>query len=986
MRLHPSVISHLQQWPEPADEVRSAGEIQRWVKNVAHSDMSALLETDNGQRLLAALFGNSPYLTTCAFGEPEFLGRIVSRDPGVSYREVLEETRGLTAIVKDGETFAFLSRRLRELRRKASMLLALADITGAWDIRKVVCAQTEFAEVVLDVAINNLLLMLSADGVVKLPDPHHPTRDSGLIVLALGKLGGRELNFSSDIDLIILYDPSKVKVLRDNSAGEIFSRLTLRLVELLETRTGDGYVFRTDLRLRPDPLSTPLAVSIGAAEAYYESVGQNWERAALIKARPIVGDIVAGKEFLQTLEPFIWRKTLDFAALQDIQSIKSQIDSQNKTINSLAGHNVKLGRGGIREIEFFAQTLQLIWGGRLREVRCSSTVDALRALSVQGRISDVVCNEMEDAYWFLRSVENRLQMVEDRQTHELPKSIASLSAFALFMGYRDSPNFLDAISGTLNSVAGHYSALFESSKRRGSPDRISGNLVFTGVDNDPDTISTLENMGFLRPSHVSHIVRRWHRGELRATRNNRAREILTQIMPQILVALARTSDPDSAFIKFDEFLGNLPSGVQLFSLFQASPELLEVVAEIMGTAPRLSGYLARSGYLLDALLQEGAGARAPEKQQLIESIDRELKFAKDFQDVIEVTRRWSGDVKFLTSVKQLRGTIDCLEGCRVLSGVADVLIDVTLKEVTKEFEKTYGILPAGELAVLGFGKLGGEVLTRGSDLDLVFVYHSQKNSMSNGNRAVSAPIYYARLCQRLITALSAQTGQGQLYEIDIRLRPMGSSGPLVSDIARLENYYESEAWTWELMALTRARVITGSPLFTHRIERVIKETLCRVHVSGALTAQVLAMRAKVWRERPPAGSWDIKYAKGGLFDLEFLVQYLQLRHSSRNPSILNSNTLGALEQLRKAGFLDLSALETLAASLEFFLGVQSIIRVCISGVFNEEEASNGFRDVLVRTSGAVDFRGLKEKLVISQNSTHEYFRRIIGDYSAISEA
>ena len=985
MRLHPSVISHLQQWPEPADAARSTGEIRRWLKEVARSDMTAPLRSNNGEGLLAAIFGNSPYLTTCAFGEPEFLGRIVSRGPGVSYREVLEETRGLTAKVRAGETFEFLARCLRELRRKASMLLALAEITGAWDTRKAVCAQSEFAELVLDVAIKSLLLMLSADGEISLADPRSPTRDSGLIVLALGKLGGRELNFSSDIDLMVLYDPSKVKVLQDNSAGEIFSRLTLRLVELLETRTGDGYVFRTDLRLRPDPLSTPLAVSTAAAETYYESVGQNWERAALIKARPIAGDIVSGNEFLQSLEPFIWRKTLDFAALQDIQSIKSQIDSQNKTIDSLAGHNVKLGRGGIREIEFFAQTLQLIWGGRLREVRCSSTVDALRALSVQGRISEVVCNEMEDAYWFLRSVENRLQMVEDRQTHVLPKSTASLSAFALFMGYRDPPIFFDAIEETLNSVAGHYSALFESSKRLAIPDRISGNLVFTGIDNDPDTISTLKDMGFSRPSHVSHIVRRWHRGELRATRNNRAREILTQIMPQILVAFATTSDPDSAFIRFDEFLANLPSGVQLFSLFQVSPELLEIVAEIMGTAPRLSGYLARSGYLLDALLQEGVGARAPEKQQLVESIERELKFTKDFQDVIEITRRWSGDVKFLTSVKQLRGTIDCLEGCRVLSSVADVLIDVTLKEVTKEFEKTYGVFPAAELAILGFGKLGGEVLTRGSDLDLVFVYHAKKNSISNGKRSVSAPIYYARLCQRLITALSAQTGQGQLYEIDIRLRPMGSSGPLVSDIVRFENYYESEAWTWELMALTRARVITGPPLFTQRVERVIKETLCRVHVSGALRAQVLAMRAKVWRERPPAGLWDIKYAKGGLFDLEFLVQYLQLRNSSRNPSILNSNTLGALKQLSRAGVLDLSALDTLKESLKFFLGVQSIMRVCISGIFNEEEASKGFCDVLVRASGAVDFRDLKEKLVVRQNSTYEHFRRIIGDYAEISE-
>ncbi|MBT06505.1 MAG: bifunctional [glutamate--ammonia ligase]-adenylyl-L-tyrosine phosphorylase/[glutamate--ammonia-ligase] adenylyltransferase [Rhodospirillaceae bacterium] len=984
MKFHPSVISHPQQWPEPSDEARAEEELRRWNRLFGHNTDNLGLRFNYFERLLLMIFGNSPYLSSCVFSEPEFVKTLVGRDFEESYEGVLRETRLLTGLARPNEAFlSSLSRSLRILRRKQSLLVGIAELIGMWDTRTAATAQTKFAEVVLEVCTKSLLTLASAEEGLPLGDKSDIAQGSGLIILGLGKLGGGELNFSSDIDLIVLYDPNGGKSGSNERLSAIFSRLTQRLVELLETRTSEGYVFRTDLRLRPDPLSMPLAVSTDAAEVYYESVGQNWERAAFIKARPVAGDVVAGESFLRKLEPFIWRKTLDFAALADIHSIKSQIDSNFSADDSIRGHNLKLGRGGIREIEFFVQSLQLIWGGRMREVRRHSTDDALCALSEEGLITESICEKMTNAYWFLRRAENRLQMVDDRQTHVFPHSESSFNRFSVFMGYENPNDFVALTSEVLNFVSTNYKELFKTQVCMDSSAGIQGNLVFTGIEDDPETLITLEGLGFSRASHLSYVVRKWHRGELKATRNVRAREILTRIMPSLLLALAQTSDPDTAFIKFDEFLRNLPAGIQLFSLFQASPKLLRVVAEIMGAAPRLSGYLAQRGYLLDALIEEEVSAPVFEKEQLLGSLEEKIEFAIDFQDFLNITRRWSGDIKFLTSVRQLRGALDCLDAGQILSNVADLLIEATLTAVRREFEKTYGVLRGGELCVLGFGKLGGEILTRGSDLDLVFVYRADNESLSNGDRRVSPSTYYSRLCQRLITALSAQTGLGQLYEIDIRLRPMGSSGPLVADFLRLEHYYKKEAWVWELMALTKARVVAGPKALTRRIEVLIGNVLCQASTLQNLQFDILAMRQKVWRERPPAGFWDIKYSLGGLFDLDFLVQYLQLLNGGQESSVLDSNTFRFFGKLSKSGRLDRCILTELSGALEFFLQIQSLSRICLTGVLDEDSAPSGLREVLVRNCRAVDFNALKDKLRVHQVSTRGHFVRLIGDYTAV---
>ena len=469
----------------------------------------------------------------------------------------------------------------------------LAEVAGAWSLEQQTAALSRFAEAALGAALRHLLREAARKGLIALTNADQPEQDSGLIVLGIGKLGGYELNYSSDIDLIILYDPAAARVSARDGVQSFFVRLTRDLVRILEAYTGDGYSFRTDLRLRPDPASTPLAMSVPAALAYYESVGQNWERAALIKARPVAGDGAAARRFLRELQPFIWRKNLDFAAIQDIHSIKRQINAHRGGGRiAVEGHDIKTGRGGIREIEFFAQTQQLIWGGRLPELRVGPTCEALRRLAGAGRIDPAAAAQLIDDYRFLRRLEHRLQMVDDAQTHALPSDRAGIERIAVFLGYSDTEAFVADLRAHLASVERHYAELFEQAPTLAGP----GNLVFTGADDDRETLRTLSQLGFAEPATVSALVRSWHHGRLRATRSQRAREILTELVPELLRIFGATPHPDAALRRFDQFLSHLPAGVQLFSLFHANPRPSgarrrdhgggSAVGRALGAAPR----------------------------------------------------------------------------------------------------------------------------------------------------------------------------------------------------------------------------------------------------------------------------------------------------------------------------------------------------------------------------------------------------------------
>ncbi|HSR55629.1 MAG TPA: glutamine-synthetase adenylyltransferase, partial [Alphaproteobacteria bacterium] len=518
--------------------------------------------------------------------------RIVEDGPDEAFEAAL-------AAIDDTGLGEDLTRRLRIARRRAALAIAIADITGHWRLEQVTGALSRFADESVTAALRALLREAVRNGELEVTDPEAPDREAGLFILGLGKLGAHELNYSSDIDLIAFYDTRRLKYTGRQDPPRFYVRVVRDLVNMLESRTRDGYVFRTDLRLRPDPSSTPLAVSVMAAEAYYESTGQNWERAALIKARVIAGDHEAGRAFLKHLEPFLWRKNLDFAAIEDIHSIKRQINAHRGGAEiTVAGHNLKLGRGGIREIEFFAQTQQLIWGGRIPALRSRGTVETLKALAAEGQASEEAVNELIAAYTYLRRAEHRLQMIDDRQTHSLPEDSDDIAAFARFLGYEDRESFSKDLIAHLSCVEHHYAHLFEESAPLSGP----GNLVFTGGEDDPDTLETLAGMGFNDGPAISERIRSWHRGRYRATRSARARELLTELVPALLDALAKTPNPDAAFRNFDTFLSNLPAGVQLFSLLLANPGVLTLAADIMGSGPKLAAHLAANPSLFDGVL------------------------------------------------------------------------------------------------------------------------------------------------------------------------------------------------------------------------------------------------------------------------------------------------------------------------------------------------------------------------------------------------
>jgi [glutamine synthetase] adenylyltransferase / [glutamine synthetase]-adenylyl-L-tyrosine phosphorylase len=980
-----TLLSHLSPegdgLPQPADPRRLALGSEAWNEALsAASDDPASRAAHKwsaapqGRRLLAAIFGNSPFLSGLAVREWRFLTRLVEEGADPLFEQIAGETEKPDDL---GEDAPALMQRLRIAKRRTALLAAVAELTGTWSLEEQTGALSRFAEAAVGAALRHLLRQAAARKLIALPDIGDPERDSGLIVLGVGKLGGAELNYSSDIDLILFYDATRARVTARDGAQAFFSRLARDLVRLLEERTADSYVFRTDLRLRPDPSSTPAAMSVMAAMAYYESVGQNWERAALIKARPIAGDRVAGRQFLDGLRPFLWRRHLDFAAIQDIHSIKRQINAYRGGARiAFAGHDVKTGRGGIREIEFFAQTQQLIWGGRMPQLRVRSTCEALRRLAAAGRIDPATAATLIGDYRFLRRVEHRLQMVDDAQTHKLPPDRDGIARLALFLGYRGPDAFAADLTAHLSSVERYYAELFEQAPNLGGP----GNLVFTGTEDDPDTLDTLSALGFADPPAVGALVRSWHNGRLRATRSKRVREILTELVPELLRIFGETPHPDEALRRFNQLLSQQPAGVQLFSLFQANPGLLALVAEVMAGAPRLAEQLAQRPALLDAVLTEGFFSALPDRAGLAAELGDTLGGASDFIDTLDMLRRWTGERRFQIGVQLLRRALDGEQAGKALADIAETALAALVPAVETEFARRHGQVPGGAFAVVGMGRLGSREMTLASDLDLILIYDAPPGvEASDGVQPLSVSAYYARLSQRLIGAITAPTPEGPLYPVDMRLRPSGAAGPIASSLESFARYQRESAWTWEHMALTRARPIAGDCELRRRIGETIATVLQTPRDPHRLVVDVADMRRRIAGENPRPSPWDLKNRRGGLIDLEFIAQYLMLREAAASPQILHRATAEALRALGAAGALAPQAEQELYDALVLLRHVQALLTLIgeagsRQGAFPDPDAAT-----LARCAGAVDFARLDADITAAAGRVRKWYQRLIDE-------
>ncbi len=933
-------------------------------------------ETSLKAFLIAAL-SLSPHLSEIASQQPDVLSQAISQPLHESLEDYVQQAR-IAWQPRPDETSpaeAVVMARLRRAKRGLSFLLALADLGHLLEGRQITHWLSRMADAAVAAAIDHLLLAGHEAGKLKLHDTAVPAQGSGVIVLGMGKLGAFELNYSSDIDLVVFFDPVAGILPQPEDGTEIYGRMMRRLIRILQERTADGYVFRTDLRLRPDPGATPLAVPVEAALHYYEGRGQNWERAAFIKARPVAGDLKAAEAFLKELSPFVFRKYLDYAAIADIHSIKRQIHShKGHGVIAVKGHNVKLGRGGIREIEFFAQTQQLIAGGRMLELRVKATEAALAALEQARWIDADTRDELTRAYWFLRDVEHRIQMVHDEQSHTLPTTEAELKRIAFMMGFDSVAGFSEAMQTILKRVERRYAQLFEQEDGLS----IGGNLVFTGQNDDPDTLLTLQKLGFARPQDISRVIRTWHYGRYRATQSVEARERLTELMPKLLKAFGESRQADEALLRFDAFLAGLPAGIQLFSLLGNNPSLLALIVTIMASAPRLAAIIASRPHVFDGMLDPGLLEELPTRNYLAKRLDAFLLGVRHYEDLLDRLRIFAAEQRFLIGIRLLTGAIAAEAAGRAYTDLADLVIDQAFQAVMREMQSAHGTIAGAEVALVGMGKLGSCEMTAGSDVDLIVLYdYPEGSAESDGDKPLDPVRYYTRLTQRLIAALSAPTAEGVLYEVDMRLRPSGNKGPVATRLKAFERYQAEEAWTWEHMALTRARLMTGDKRLMQRAEASIADILSTKRDRQKIARDVAEMRSLIETEKPPLNAFDVKLIPGGLIDLEFMAQYLTLIAPQAGIQPVRSMTTAQSLKTLGSALMSRDDLDVCLAALRLYNEVSHVIRTCMEGAFQPAEALAGLVEVLLRVADCPDLKALEAELKRVAKSVRRIFQTMV---------
>lgn len=907
-----------------------ASRISRYSIVVDHAraaDLAALFKglPEPVIRLIAATAGSSPYLAGLMAKEADWLPGALDHDDVVA-----RETAGFEDLSADD-----LSIALRRAKRRVALLSALADLGGVWPLEQVTAALSDLADRAVDLALRVHVAHEQRRG--KLPPTDADA--GGIIALAMGKGGAGELNYSSDIDLIVLFDETAYADDDQQEARAALIRATRKMTATLSDVTDHGYVFRTDLRLRPDAAVTPVCISTAAALAYYEAEGRTWERAAFIKARAAAGDIKAGERFLRELRPFVWRKHLDFAAIQDAHDMRLRI-RDHKGLGgrlSVPGHNMKLGRGGIREIEFFTQTRQLIAGGRDPDLRLRDTVGGLAALAAKGWIPAEVAQELTAHYREHRDIEHRIQMVNDAQTHSLPKDPDGMRVIAALMGEDDPAAFEQRLTARLERVHDLTESFFAPGE-------------------------TAERPKLSEESQA--IIDRWQ--SYPALRSARAQQIFKRVEPELLSRMAQTGHPQDALSRFDDFLSGLPAGVQLFSLFEANPQLIELIVDICGTAPGLASYLARHSAVLDAVLGGSFFAQWPGVAGLRDALSSSLRVALNnpdgaYESALDTARRWAHEWEFRIGVHHLRGLIDADEAALQYADLADACIAALFPITADDFARRHGPPPGRGAVVLGMGSLGARNLNAGSDLDLIVIYDADGADSSDGKRPLATRAYYSRLTQAMITAISAPTAEGRLYEVDMRLRPSGRQGPVATSVQSFENYQLTEAWTWEHLALTRARVVAAVGADADGLADQVEKLRLNVLAERGRDARVLPdlaeMRARIFAAKTTEGAWGAKVGPGRLQDIDLLAQSLALR--AVDPA---RSTLAQIRAGRRADLIGKEDADRLASDWRFLWRLHGSSRLLTTKPLDMEEIGRGGQELLLRETGQDSIEALAKAL------------------------
>ncbi len=867
--------------------------------------------TPEQSELILGAAGSSPYLNGLIQREGDWVAQAL-QDPQQAMERVVAAARALPPDqLKPG---------LRLAKRRVALLTALADLSGAWPLEQVTGALTDFAALAVDIAAKAEIAALIRRKKLPGMTEDDVETTAGMVILAMGKMGAYELNYSSDIDLIVLFDETRYDPDDFYEARQGMVRATRNFCATLSDKTADGYVFRTDLRLRPDPAVTPVCMATEAAERYYESLGRTWERAAYIKARPCAGDIAAGQRFLETLRPFVWRRHLDFAAIQDAHDMRLRIRENKGTGGALTipGHDMKLGQGGIREIEFFTQTRQLIAGGRDPDLRVRGTVPGLAALAAKDWVPQDVSDKLTDHYRAHREVEHRIQMVHDAQTHKVPQSPDGIERIACLMGTTSADLTADL------------------TRRLTEVHELTEGFFAPGAGPAPTAAPPVE--------FDAGVLARWP--TYPALRSQRGARIFERLKPELLARLAKTARPDEALLALDGFLAGLPAGVQLFSLFEANPHLIDLLVDIVGTSHALASHLSRNAQVFDAVIGGSFFADWPGQAALQAELSNALAAESDYETQLDLARRWCKEWHFRIGVHHLRGLIDGLQAGRQYAELAQAVIAAILPCVEHQFARKHGPAPGRGAAVLGMGSLGAGQINSQSDLDMIVIYDPQDHEMSEGPRPLATRTYYARFTQALITALSAPMSQGRLYEVDMRLRPSGNQGPVATSWASFTHYQQDEAWVWEHLALTRARVVAGEPGLARDIEAFRADFIARPRDVDQVLREVSEMRARLAAAKSPAGIWDVKNGPGRLLDIELMAEAGALLAGSAERDVA-SGLQGAVA----AGLLEVAQAQVLRTAYDLFWQVQCATRLLSGKVIEADTIGQGGTAFLCRATG-----------------------------------